>query len=138
MSLVLDTGVLLAVQTREDPEQARCASLLQGTHEPFVVPVPVLTELNHLLGKRRKQDLWLTFAEDVAASSYALHQLEPGDVAAAARLQDRYRDLQIGFVDAAVFLTCVELGERKVATLDRRHFSALRTEDGDALQIVPE
>jgi len=39
---------------------------------------------------------------------------------------------------AAVFLTCVELGEDKVATLDHRHFSVLRTEDGRALRLLPE
>lgn len=137
MSLVLDTSVLLAGLDREDPEHARSASLLQDTAEPLVVPVPVLSELDHLLGKRRKHDLWMAFVDDVAAAAYTLHPIAAGDVAAAARLQERYRDLQIGFVDAAVFLTCVELGESKVVTLDRRHFSVLRTEDGEALEIVP-
>lgn len=138
MSLVIDTGVLLAALDREDPEHSGCLSLLQGTHEPLVVPVPVLTELDHLLGKRRKQDLWTAFADDLAVSAYALHPIDRSGAATAARLQQRYRDLRIGFVDAAVFLTCIELGERKVATLDRRHFSVLRTEDGEALRIVPE
>jgi hypothetical protein len=136
MSLVLDTSVLLAAIDREDPQHTRCLPLL-GTDETLVVPVPVLTELDHLLGKRRKHDLWLAFADDVAAAAYTLHPVEPANVAAAAMLQQRYRDLDIGFVDAAVFLTCVELGEDTVATLDHRHFSVLRTEDGRALRIVP-
>jgi hypothetical protein len=137
MTLVLDTSVLLAGLDQEDPENERCGPLLEATSEGLIVPLPVLTELDHLLGRRRKTDLWVAFAEDVAEGAYALHPPKPGDVAAAARLQARYRDLGIGFVDAAVFLTCVELGEDKVATLDRRHFSALQTEDGRALQIVP-
>jgi predicted nucleic acid-binding protein len=135
--LVLDTGVLLAGLDREDPDHGACAELLAGAAEPLVVPVPVLTELDHLLARRRKVDLWMAFAEDLGAGAYVLHPLWAEEVAAAARLQARFGELGIGFVDAVVFLTCVALDERKVATLDRRHFSALRAEDGRALEIVP-
>lgn len=137
MALVLDTSVLLAGLDRDDPKHGPCGALLEAASEGFVVPIPVLTELDHLLGRRGRTDLWMAFAADVGAGAYLLHPTAPEGVAAAAELQARYRDLDIGFVDAAVFLTCVELGEPKVATLDRRHFSALRTEDGRALQIVP-
>jgi len=135
--LVLDTSVLLAAIDREDPEHWPPAELLASTSETLVVPVPVLTEFDHLLGRRGKTDLWMAFVDDMVAGAYALHAIEADGVAAAARLQASYQDLGIGFVDAAVFLTCVALGETKVATLDRRHFSALRTEDGRALEIVP-
>jgi hypothetical protein len=37
-----------------------------------------------------------------------------------------------------VFVACQSLNETKVATLDRRHFSMLRTQDGQALDILPE
>ena len=137
MALVLDTSVLLAGLDREDPEHGPSGALLGAATEELVVPAPVLTELDHLLGKRGKTDLWMSFAADVGAGAYRLHPTGPDGVAAAADLQARYRDLGIGFVDAAVFLTCVELGEDKVATLDHRHFSVLRTEDGRALRIVP-
>lgn len=135
--LVLDTSVLLASLDREDPDHEPCGALLEGVSEALVVPVPALTELDHLLGRRGKSDLWMSFAEDVAEGAYVLHAPKAGDVAAAARLQARYRDLEIGFVDAFVFLTCVELGETKVATLDRRHFSVLRTADGGVLELLP-
>jgi hypothetical protein len=37
-----------------------------------------------------------------------------------------------------VFVTCESLSESKVATLDRRTFSLLRTADGRALEILPD
>lgn len=135
--LVLDTGVLLAGLDREDPDHDACARILAETTEPLVVPTPVLTELDHLLARRRKNDLWMRFVDDLAAGTYVLHPLSTEVVVGAARLQARYADLGIGFVDAAVFLTCVDLNETRVATLDRRHFSVLRTEDGRTLEIVP-
>lgn len=135
--LVLDTSVLLAALDREDPDHQACAAVLEEALQPLVVPLPALTELDHLLGRRGKLDLWIAFADDVAAGAYALRAATPDAIASAAGIQATYRNLRIGFVDAIVFLTCVQLGEEKVATLDRRHFSVLRTEDGRALEIVP-
>lgn len=137
MALVLDTGVLLAALDPDDVDHARSAQLLRETWEPLVVPVPVIVELEYLIGRRAKPRLWLAFAEDVATGAYRLHPLTPDLVVRAARIQAKYQDLSLGLVDAAVFLTCVDLGERRVATLDRRHFSVLRTEDGGALELLP-
>jgi hypothetical protein len=138
MTLVLDTSVLLAALDLADEHHDRCRATLEERMEPRLVPAPVLVELEHMLRVRKRPAAWLGLAEDVAAGAYDVFHIQPDLVLSAARLQERYRDMEIGFVDAAVFLTCVELGETKVATLDRRHFSVLRTEDGEALRIVPE
>ena len=138
MALVLDTSVLVAALDEGDESHTACRSTVEEHSGHLVVPSPVLVEFEHLLRVRRRPAPWLTFAEELAAGAYAAYHLEPDMVLAAARLQHRYADLRIGFVDAAVFLTCVELGEDKVATLDHRHFSVLRTEDGRALRLLPE
>jgi len=57
MSLVLDTGPILALLDRDDPDHARCVALVDGTAEDLVVPAPVLVEVDYwcrkLLGVRR-------------------------------------------------------------------------------------
>lgn len=138
MALVLDTSVILAALDPDDDDHRRCAAILENAREPLVVPIPVLTELDHLIARRGKTQAWHGFIQDVAEGAFELHLATPALVFQAAALQARYTDLRIGFVDAAVFLTCVELGEDKVATLDHRHFSVLRTEDGRALRLLPE
>jgi predicted nucleic acid-binding protein len=50
---------------------------------------------------------------------------------------DRYADADIGFVDAAVLAIVERLGETKLATLDHRHFGALRPRHCDALTLLP-
>jgi len=56
---------------------------------------------------------------------------------AAAQVEAKYADLGVGLVDASVFVTCESIGETRVATLDRRHSSVLRTSDGKALDTLP-
>jgi predicted nucleic acid-binding protein len=137
VALVLDTGVLLASLDPREQDHEPCRTLISDAREELVVPVPILTELEHLLRTRGSLTAWLTFAEDLGSGSYTIHPLSQESLLGSIGLQRRYADLRLSFVDAFVFLTCVELGEGKVATLDRRHFSVLRTEDGRALRIVP-
>lgn len=137
MALVLDTGVIYAALYQEDPDHEACAELLTGAHEQLVLAVPVLVELDYWVRRAASIDVWLAFCEDVAAGAYALWPLDGGLLLKAAELQSRFRDQPIGFVDSAVFVTCEALGEDKVATLDRRHFSVLRTEAGRSLRVVP-
>lgn len=138
MALILDTGVLLAALDEADADHEACADLIGSSQEELVIPSPVMVELDYWIGKLASPDAWLTFCEDVHGGAYILYPLHRDGLLAAAQLQVKYADLRLGLVDATVFVACGELGERKVATLDRRHFSVLRTDAGDALQIVPE
>ena len=137
MALVLDTGVIYAALYRDDPDHEACASLLQEATEQLIIPDPVLVELDYWLGQAASLDVWQQFSDDVAVGAYALWPVDSSLLSAASRLQRRFEDQPIGFVDAAVFCTCAALGEEKVATLDQRHFSVLRTEQGRSLDLLP-
>jgi hypothetical protein len=45
--------------------------------------------------------------------------------------------MRVGFVDAAVLAIVEHLGEPKLATLDRRHFSIMRPRHVEALELLP-
>lgn len=137
MALVLDTSVLYAALNANDPAHDDCAALLREAAEPLIIPDPVLPQLDYWVRKIASADAWLSFCEDVAAGAYQVHHLTPALLIEAASLQVRYRNLPLDFVDAAVFVVCGALGEKKVATLDHRDFSVLRTSEGQALTILP-
>jgi len=138
VALVIDTGVLYAALDSSDPDHKRCARLLEQTSEDLVVPAPVLVELDYWVRKFSSVASWLTFVEAAVAGGYRIYGLDENELLESARLQARYPDVRLGLVDAAVFVTCQTLNETKVATLDRRHFSILRTADGRSLEILPE
>jgi predicted nucleic acid-binding protein len=52
-------------------------------------------------------------------------------------LQTHYADLALGIVDASVMALTERLGEDKLATLDRRHFSVVRPAHTKALLLLP-
>ena len=49
----------------------------------------------------------------------------------------QYEELPLGGTDASVIALAERLGEARVATLDRRHFSVVRPIHCDAFDLVP-
>ena len=75
---------------------------------------------------------------DILTGSYNIEALDLSDYTRVHQICDRYRDSNVGFVDAAVLAVVERLNEPKLATLDHRHFRLLRPRHVDALQLLPE
>lgn len=135
--MILDTGVLLAALDDREPSHDACTRLVSNHARELVVPAPVLGELDYFLHKRAPEAEWTRFCEELAAGAYSLFSPSAEQVAQAARVQAKYADLPLGFVDASVLVACEALEEERVATLDHRHFSVLRTSRGRPLTLLP-
>lgn len=137
MALVLDTGPILALLDADDPDHARCVSLVEGVGEDLIVPVAVLVEVDYWTLKLLGHEAWSIFLDDVARGSYRLEPLGVDDLQRSCELERTYANLDLGLVDASVIALCERLDERKVATLDRRDFGAVRPAHCERLEILP-
>lgn len=137
MALICDTGPLLAALDAADPDHERCAELLTNANEDLVVPTLVLAELDYWCGRRLTPEAWLIFLDDTLAGVYRVESPTGPDLARCRVLQARYADLSLGVVDASVVALAERLAESKVATLDQRHFRAVRPTHVEALDLQP-
>ena len=137
MALICDTGPLYAAMDRADQDHGACARLLETTDEQVIVPAPVLVEVDWLAGQRLHPDAFLSFLADIDAGRLGIVDGQAEDYRRVSELLDRYRDLPLGFVDAAVLAIVERLKETKLATLDRRHFSIVRPRHVPALRLTP-
>ena len=138
MALIVDTSVLFAALDRADREHARCRALLESSGEALVLPAPVLPELDYLVARSLGRGVTVRVLRDVEAGALLVEDLRVSDHGRVAELVDRYDDLGVGFVDAAVLAVVERLGEPKLATLDRRHFPVMRPRHVEALRLLPE
>lgn len=138
MALVLDTGPILALLDADDPAHAKCVSLIDDTVEQLVIVAPTLIEVDYWIRKRLQPEVWTIFIDDIATGAYRLEDLTADDLIRVAELEAKYADLDLGMVDASVIAVCEKLDERKVATLDHRHFRAVRPKHCDSLELLPE
>jgi hypothetical protein len=137
MALILDTGPLLASLDAADREHASCSALIGSTPEDLVVPTLVLGELDYWCARRLTLDSWLLFLEDVNTGVYRIEAPSAADLERCRELQERYRDLSLGIVDASVIALAERLDEPKVASLDERHFRVVRPRHVPALELWP-
>lgn len=136
MALILDTGPLVALVDRSDPDHDRCREMINGATEARVVPVCTLVEIEYQL--RPWSGGFGGLMADVDAGRLHVHVPDPAEMARAAGMVEEYADLPLGWVDATV-LACVErLRETKLATLDRRHFSVVRPAHVPHLNLLPQ
>ena len=138
MALILDSGPLVALLDRSDPDHVRCRDLIEGAVEPRVIPSPVLVEVDYFAYVRAHAGTFVAFLDDITNGVYRVEDLVTSDYLRVRELCDQYADADIGFVDAAVLAVVERLGEPKLATLDHRHFRMLRPRHVDALRLLPE
>jgi uncharacterized protein len=137
VALICDTGPLYAAMDRADADHEVCAELLAGSAERLLVPAPVVVEVDWLAGNRLGPEPFSAFLADIADDAIAVIDLVRADYVRVRELLARYVDLRLGFVDAAVVAIVERLGERKLATLDHRHFGTIRPRHVEALELLP-
>jgi len=137
VTLILDTGPIVAALNEEDPDHRRCADLLAGAGD-LLLPSPVLVEVDYWLVKLGGAKVWSDFVADIIRGVYRIAHPTDADLARAADLEQTYEDLDLGLVDACTISLCERLNETKVATLDRRHFSVVKPSHCSHLTLLPE
>ena len=137
MTLILDAGSLVALADRRDHLQADVEQLLEAEHGALVIPAPVSTEIDHLLGSRVGRHARQAFFGDLAAGRFQVECLEPPEYATVAELARRYADLDVGLADLSIVVLASRFGTTRIATFDERHFRALRPLDGGAFTLLP-
>ena len=137
MTLLVDAGPLVAVASGRDGAHDRCVELLSRVPRPLVVPVLVVSEAAHLLGRHVGSHAEQALANAFRAGELVVEPVEPSDWDRISELVDTYDDLPLGIVDASVVATCERLGVTRLATLDHRHFTVVRPLHCEALELVP-
>jgi predicted nucleic acid-binding protein len=131
--ITLDSSGLYALLDRLDADHARAVESLLADPGPYLVPVAILSEIGYVVERRLGTDALVTFLDDVASGGFALDCGE-ADLARIRALVSKYRDLPLGFADAAV-IACAERCGGLVLTLDVRHFGVVAREG--RIQTLP-
>jgi predicted nucleic acid-binding protein len=135
--LIVDAGPLVAAAWAGDRDHQRCVELLSGAAWPLLVPALAAAEAAYLIGDRLGAAAELAFGRAFGNGELVLEPLDPTDLDRVVELMARYVDLPLGMADASVIAAAERLGATEVATLDHRHFSAVRPRHVETLALVP-
>ena len=134
--VLVDTGALAALFDPNDQYHDVCKEAAKQ------LPVgkaftcwPVITEAAYLL--RRYPDKRDSLLESVEAGEFQLVSLHGSDLPALREIFAKYHDQQIDLADAALLFLADREGLEDVFTVDRRHFSLFRKQNGKSLHLIP-
>jgi hypothetical protein len=134
--MILDTSGLLAAFVADQRHHAECAAALASDSVRVVSPY-VLAELDHLALTRRGVSAELTILSDLASGAYELAAFDAGDLLLACQIIERHRDLEVGLADASLAVLAHRHNDRRILTLDQRHFRPMVGIDGSPFELVP-
>jgi len=134
--LIVDTGILVALVDRDDRHH-RAAAAIFSLPDPKVVPEPVIAEADWMILRHLGVVAEIAFLRGLAEGAMAIECPTRADRARAADLVEQYRDARIGYVDAVTVAIAERLRERRIATLDRRDFAAIRPRHVTAFELIP-
>lgn len=135
--IVLDTSGLLAAIDGSQRQHHAAAEILRRATEPLLLSPFVLAELDYLIAKRVSAVAASALLTQVASGVFRLEPMAADDVEAAARIIDRYRDLELGLADASLVVLAERYGTLDLLTLDERHFRAVKGPHGRPFRILP-
>ena len=135
MICVVDSGPLYAAADLDDEHHAGCVAALTMPGRLLVIPSLVVAEVTYLIGTRLGPEAEAVFLASLA--DYDVAAPFPEEWARIGELVKRYQDFPLGGTDASVIALAERLHTPLVATLDRRHFRAVRPAHCDAFEIVP-
>ncbi len=135
--ILLDSSGLLAAIDSSQKQHAESVAALREASGPFLLSPFVLAELDYLLATRVSRRAQQALLAEVARGAYRLERFSAEDIASAAWVLKRYRDLDIGLADASIVVLAERYGVLELLTLDHRHFHALRGPGGRRFRLHP-
>jgi predicted nucleic acid-binding protein len=132
-ALICDTGALLDYLVEGSADHLAFRTAIDDTRTRYV-PGLVLAELDYFL--RDERAAMRTFIEDLSRGAFTHAPADVGQLVRAMEIDRRYGDLRLGLVDSSVIALAEQLGVRRIATRDIRHFTAIRFADGSGFDLV--
>ncbi len=137
-SCLVDAGIIFALFDQSDRWHTRAQTFVDAYPGRLIVSASVVPEAAYLankyLGAQAETDLVMA----VSQGDFVIENLLPADYARACVLMAQHQRMKIGFVDASNVAVCERLKLADFATVDRRHFSAIRPSHRAALNLLPE
>lgn len=135
--IVVDTSAILAYMNSADARHAEVSDWVEGEEDDLATTPLIVAEADHLVAARGGPDALAALRADLRAGAY-LVEWWAGAIEKAVPVAQRYADLGLGLADASLVALAERLETTSIATLDERHFRAVRPlAGGDAFRLLP-
>lgn len=135
--IVIDTSIIVAYMNAADDHHEVVSAWLDGADDDLATTPLIVAEVDHLIGARGGPAALRALRADLVAGAY-LVDWWPTAIRTAVGIAERYADTNLGLADASLVALAERFATIHIATLDERHFRAVRPlAAGDAFRLLP-
>lgn len=135
--IVADTSAIVAYMNAGDNAHHRVAAWLDALDDDLVTTPLVLAEVDHLVATRGGRTAITALRQDLVAGAY-LVEWWPEAISTAVRIAEQYCDNGVSLADASLVALAERVDTTDIATLDERHFRAMRPLAGaSSFRLLP-
>jgi predicted nucleic acid-binding protein len=137
MTVLLDTGFLLAVLDADHVHHDVCVMALKNEPTPLL-PAVILPELADVVLRELGTVPFLQFLDAIETGELTVVPHDGLDLPRTRQLLRKYADDQVNFVDCAVAALAERLKVKRIFTLDRQVFGVFKPLHCANFEIVPD
>lgn len=131
--IVADTGAILALLDADDRHHERLGALFRERPSRWLLPWAILPEVDYIARQHLGERVARAFLADLAAGAFPVEWGNHDDLERAREIGASHAALRLGVVDAVVMAVAERRKAEAIATLDLRHFAAVRLRGGPKL-----
>ncbi len=132
---IVDSGPLIAVANRADPDHRSCLDALRAPGFHLVIPAFCVAEAAYLIGRRQGPRVESQFLRGLEGFDVQSPTIE--EWPRMAQLVEQYGDFPLGAADASVVVLAERMKTDLIITLDQRHFRAVRPLHNRQFRLLP-
>lgn len=136
-SAVIDTGIVYAIADIKDSWHKQAVDFVNTFKGRLIIPSTVIPEACYLLNTYLGQPAETEFINSLINKELTVEHFNANDLTRCVELLKKYRDSNIGFVDASMVAITERLNISKILTTDRRHFSVIKPKHCGAFTLLP-
>lgn len=134
-AVLADTSGIIALLDRDDRHHQSAIAIARSNQ--LTVPSTVLPEVDYLASKYLGEVVAQAFIQDLANGYFSYLSVELDDIRNALNIMTRYKGVPLGLVDASLVALAARYRIPRILTLDRRHFSLIRPQQLEYLELLP-
>jgi uncharacterized protein len=135
ISVLADTSGIIALLDQDDRHHSAVVKIVR-TYS-ILIPATILPEVDYLSGKYLGEAVSRAFLEDLTQGYFTFLSVDLADIAQAIKVMARYQGVPLGLVDASLVALAERYSLQRIVTLDRRHFSLIKPEGMEYLELLP-
>jgi predicted nucleic acid-binding protein len=135
--IIVDTSVIVAYMNASDDHHEAVGEWLDHIDDDLATTPLIVAEVDHLVAARGGRPALRALRADLAAGAYLVEWWESA-ISTTVSVAERYADNDLGLADASLVALAHRHDSVDIATLDERHFRALRPLGaGEAFRLLP-